>query len=393
MATTAAMRRGYAGPAVLSYGFRPFFLGAGVWAVIAAALWLPVFYGEIDVPAGLTPIEWHVHELVFGYVPAVMAGFLLTAVPNWTGRLPVIGMPLLALFLTWAAGRAAMLGSGSIGLPLAAAIDLAFLASLASVIAREIVASGNMRNLKVLAGIGLLLAANALFHLEAIASIGEGHGVRLGIAATLVLIMLIGGRIIPSFTRNWLARRAPGRLPAAFDRTDMATIALSALALGAWVMAPDSRATAGLAVAAGAANVFRLARWAGWRTAAEPLVLILHAGFAYVPIGFFLLAASIVWPEVLMPAGALHGWTIGAVGLMTLAVMTRASLGHTGRDLVATRPIQLIYLLVFLSAQARIAAAFGVARDVMLHAAAGCWVIGFLVFCVVYAPMLLRRTP
>lgn len=392
MATTAAMRRGYSGPAVLSYGFRPFFLGAAAWATLAVLLWLPQLYAEFELPTGLSPVEWHVHELIFGYVPAVVAGFLLTAVPNWTGRLPVIGAPLLALFLTWIAGRIAILLSARIGLPFAAAIDLAFLIALVAVVAREILASGNARNLKVLAGVGLLLAANALFHLEAVTGAGDGESIRLGIAAALLLIMLIGGRIIPSFTRNWLARRAPGRLPSGFSRVDVLAISVSAGALAAWVVAPERTVTALLATIAGAANTFRLWRWAGWRTAAEPLVLVLHVAFAFVPIGFMLLAGSILRPDVILPSGALHGWTIGAVGLMTLAVMTRASLGHTGRELTATRPIQLIYAAVLLAAVVRVGAAFDLARDVLLHVSAGLWVLGFGSFCAFYAPILLRRT-
>ncbi len=391
MATTAEMRRAYAGPAILSYGFRPFFLGAGVWAVIAAALWLPLFYGEITLPTGLSPLEWHVHELIFGYVPAVIAGFLLTAVPNWTGRLPVIGTPLLVLFSIWLAGRVSMLFSGSIGLPVAAVIDLAFLASLLAVMAREIVASGNTRNLKVLVGVGLLLVANVVFHLQALLGVGDGHGLRLGISAALILIMLIGGRIIPSFTRNWLVRQVQGRLPEPFGRLDMVAIAISAVSLAGWVVAPGWIGTAVAAVVAGLANVVRLSRWAGERTAAEPLVLILHVAFAFVPLGFLLVAASILWPQTLLPSGALHAWTIGAIGLMTLAVMTRASLGHTGRPLIATRPIQLIYACVLLSALTRIAAAFDLARDGLLHASAGFWILGFVTFCAVYAPLLARR--
>lgn len=392
MATTAEVRRAYDGPAILSYGFRPFFLGAGAWAVIAAALWLPVFYGEITLPTGLSPLEWHVHELLFGYVPAVIAGFLLTAVPNWTGRLPVIGTPLLGLVSIWIAGRVSLLVSGTIGLPLAAVIDLAFLTSLLIVIAREIVASGNTKNLKVLVGLGLLLIANALFHVEAMFGVGDGHGLRLGIAAALILIMLIGGRIIPSFTRNWLVRQQPGRLPEPFGRLDIGAIAISAVALGAWVIAPAWIGTAVAGSIAGIANIVRLSRWAGERTAAEPLVLVLHVAYGFVPLGFLLVAASIAWPGTLLPSGALHAWTIGAIGLMTLAVMTRASLGHTGRPLTATRPIQLIYACVLLSALGRIGAAFSIARDALLHASAGFWVLGFVIFCAVYAPLLARRS-
>ena len=206
--------RAFTGPAILSCGFRPFFLFGALWAAIAVALWLPMLSGRLVLPSAFTPIEWHVHELVYGYVPAVIAGFLLTAVPNWTGRLPVVGTPLLLLFLTWAGGRAAMLVSLWIGARIAAAIDLAFLAAPEGfVVAREIIAGNNTRNLKVLGVVALLLVGNGLFHLEAIAHLGNGHGMRLGIAAIVMLIMLMGGRIIPSFTRNWLARRGPGRRP------------------------------------------------------------------------------------------------------------------------------------------------------------------------------------
>ena len=391
MAGTASLRRSYDGPAILSYGFRPFFLGAAAWAVLAVGLWLPLLNGEIALPSGLSPIEWHTHELVFGYVPAVVAGFLLTAVPNWTGRLPVMGHRLLGLVLTWIAGRIAMLMSASIGLPLAAIIDLGFLIALGSVAAREIVAGENYRNLRVLVGIGLLLAGNALFHAEVLWGWGSGHGVRLGIAAALLLIMLIGGRIIPSFTRNWLVRQGAGRLPAAFGRYDGVTIVVSGLTLAAWIARPDWQGTALLAVLAGGLHIVRLARWATERTIAEPLVLSLHLGYAFIPIGFLLLAGAILAPDVLVPTGALHGWTIGAIGLMTLAVMTRASLGHTGRDLVDTAPILFIYSCVLLAALARIAAAFGLYRDALLHVSAGSWVLGFAAFCIVFGPMLVTK--
>ena len=175
------------------------------------------------------------HEFIYGYVPAVVAGFLLTAVPNWTGHLPVVGTPLLLLCLTWAAVRIADLASLWIGSGIAAAIDLAFLAALGFVVAREIIAGNNARNLNVLAVVALLLIGNALFHLEAIARVGNGYGTRLGIAAIVLLIMLIGGRIISSFTRNWLVRRDAGRLPESFNRFDVAVVALSGVALTSWV--------------------------------------------------------------------------------------------------------------------------------------------------------------
>lgn len=391
MTTTAQQVRAYSGPAILSYGFRPFFLSAGIWAAFAMAVWLPMLAGRLELPTAFGPIEWHAHELLYGFVPAAIAGFLLTAVPNWTGRLPVTGAPLLGLFLVWAAGRVAVLTSGWIGAPLAAIVDLGFLACLGAVIAREIIAGKDRRNLKVLTIVGLLFAGNTVWHAEVVFGTAQGLGLRIGIAATVLLISLIGGRIIPSFTRNWLVRQGPGRLPVPFARFDVIAILSSGAAFASWIALPDHRATALLMLLAGILNTVRLVRWAGERTAAEPLVLVLHVAYAFVPLGFFLLALSILTPDLVMPSGALHGWTAGAIGLMILAVMTRASLGHTGQPLTATRGITAIYVAVFVAAVARVIAAFDIAREPMLHLSATAWVLGFAGFALIYAPLLALR--
>jgi len=391
--TTAEQVRGYKGPAILSYGFRPFFLSAGIWAALTVAIWLPVLAGQIALPTAFAPLEWHAHELIYGFVPAALAGFLLTAVPNWTGRLPVTGMPLLALFLIWVAGRVAIFISDWIGAPLASAIDLSFLVVLAAVVAREIIAGKNTRNLKVLIAVALLIVGNAVFHAEVIWGLWSGYGNRIGIAAAILLIMLIGGRIIPSFTRNWLVRQGPGRLPIPFSQFDAAVMVVSGLAVVSWVALPENYWTALLAVAAGVANVVRLARWAGDRTAAEPLVLVLHVAYAFIPVGFLLVAVAIWRPDVVILSGALHSWTAGAIGLMILAVMTRASLGHTGRPLTATLPITMAYAAVTVAGVARIVAAFDVARESMLHLSATAWVLGFAGFAIIYAPILTKPRP
>lgn len=391
MTSTAQLVREYRGPAILSYGFRPFFLIGSAWAAIAVALWLPMLSGHLGLPTSFAPIEWHVHELIYGYVPAVIAGFLLTAIPNWTGRLPVVGFPLLTLFGIWLLGRIAVLTSLWIGPVPAAIIDLAFLATLGAVIARELIASKNTRNLKVLGVVAVLFVGNAVFHLEAGVGHGAALGTRFGIAATIVLIMLIGGRIIPSFTRNWLAKRGPGRLPSPFDRFDIGAVAVSVIALASWIALPQHAVTAVAATVAALLNAARLARWAGYRTTAEPLVLILHVAYAFIAIGFALLALGIWRPAVVMQSGALHGWTAGAIGMMTLAVMTRASLGHCGRPLTATRPIQFIYVAAFVAACARLVAAFHILRAPMLDLSATAWVLAFGGFVVVYGPMLTRR--
>ncbi len=390
--SSAEQIRAYTGPAVLSFGFRPFFLLGSLWAVVVMACFMPMLAGHLALPTAFSPVEWHVHELLYGYLTAVIAGFLLTAVPNWTGRLPVVGAPLLWLVLLWLAGRFAVLVSAWIGASVAAAIDMTFLLALGFVIAREIVAGSNTRNLKVLAVVAVLILANGLFHLEALTDIGNGHGTRLGVAAAVFLIMLIGGRIVPSFTRNWLVRAAPGRLPKPFDRFDALVVAVSAVALILWVVAPDAKPAAIALMTAALFNFLRLARWAGERTAAEPLVTILHVAYAFVPIGFALVALAVYRPDLITPTGALHGWTAGAIGLMTLAVMTRASLGHTGRPLTAERPIILIYTAALAAALARIAAAFGLAQQTMLYAAAIAWIAAFTGFLVVYVPLLMRRS-
>jgi uncharacterized protein involved in response to NO len=385
-----ARRRNYVGPALFSYGFRPFFLGAAVWAALGVLLWLPEYFGEIVLPTALTPVDWHVHEMLYGYVPAVVTGFLLTAIPNWTGRLPVNGWPLVALAALWLAGRAAILFSGLIGAGIAAAIDLAFLAAIAAVALREIVAGSNWRNLRVVVIVGLLLAGNGIFHFESIAYGNQVYGTRIGLAAVLMLVMLIGGRIVPSFTHNWISRINPGRLPQSFTRFDALCLAAAGIALAAWVFAPEHAWSGTLLLIAGALHAMRLARWAGDRTVSDRLVLILHVGYAFVPLGFVLLGATALWPADVPASAGIHAWTAGAVGTMTLAVMTRASLGHTGQPLVATPATQAIYALVVVAALARVAAPWLWTME-LLHVAAFAWIAAFGGFAAVYGPLLVRR--
>ena len=210
--------RAYAGPALLSYGFRPFFLFGACYAALAILVWLPLFDGEIALATVFSPRDWHVHEMLYGYIPAVVTGFLLTAIPNWTGRLPLQGWPLLGLVIAWAAGRVAVTLSAETGWLAATLIDLSFLVLVVAATAREIIAGRNWGNLKVLIPVTILGLGNAAFHVEAHILGAADYGIRVGIAGILVLIMIIGGRLIPSFTRNWLARENPGRLPVPFGR-------------------------------------------------------------------------------------------------------------------------------------------------------------------------------
>jgi uncharacterized protein involved in response to NO len=384
-------RRDYAGPALFSYGFRPFFLAAGLWAAAAILLWLPQYLGAIAIPTHLSALDWHIHEMLYGYVAASVAGFLLTAIPNWTGRLPVNGWPLAALAGLWVAGRVALLCSAQIGGLSAALIDVSFLITLAVVAAREIVAGKNWRNLRVLVVLGLLILGNVVFHTEVLLAGAANYGIRIGIAAVILLISIIGGRVVPSFTNNWLTRNNPGRLPVPFSRFDIATVVASALALIAWIASPAHLVSGALLVLAGGLQSTRLTRWAGDRAFSDRLVLVLHVGYAFVPLGFLLIGLSTWSPAVPATAG-IHAWTAGAIGLMTLAIMTRASLGHTGQPLQAGYATQSLYLAVLISALGRIAAAFtGSIELVELSGLA--WIAGFAIFALVYGPLLARRKP
>lgn len=384
--TAVPRYRPYAGPALFRQGFRPFFLAAGLWAVLAVPLWLLVFQGTLELPSAHAPAAWHAHEMIFGYAAAVIAGFLLTAIPNWTGRLPLQGLPLAALFSVWLFGRVAVAASDVIGAAPAAVVDLAFLAILLAVVLREIVAGRNWRNLPMVLALVVLIAANGLTHLAAFGLADSGAaGERLGIAVIVLLICLVGGRIIPSFTRNWLAKRGASALPAAFGSFDRLTLLITLAGLATWVTAETHFVTGALLLAAGVLNIARLVRWQGRQTGAEPLVWSLHLGFFWVPLGLLLLSLGIFLPDRLPATAGLHALTVGAIGSMTLAVMTRATLGHAGRRLAADRSTMAIYFAINAAAALRIASTVAVGTYLpLLWSSAVLWIVAFGIFAVVY---------
>jgi uncharacterized protein involved in response to NO len=376
---------------LLSYGFRPFFLGAAVWACIGMVLWIGLLSGAFSFARTYGAVAWHAHELLFGYVSAVMTGFLLTAIPNWTGRMPLQGQPLLTLALLWLGGRVAMLLTDSIGNVAAAAADSAYLFVLTAVIAREIVAGKNWRNLKVTILTSVVAAANVVFHAEVIFHGAPDYGVRIGIAAVVTLIMLIGGRVTPSFTHNWLARRGDPQRPVSLGRFDFAAIGVMAVGLICWIVAPEWIGTGAVLLVGAGVQAVRLSRWTGLRTWREPIVLILHVGYAFVPLGALTLAVSILWPSIVPPAGALHAWTSGAIGVMTLAIMTRATLGHTGRPIETAAMTGFVYAAIVVATLARIAAPMAASYySELLYVAAVSWIAAFGAFTAWYGPMLIR---
>jgi uncharacterized protein involved in response to NO len=381
-------------PPVLRGGFRPFFLSGAVWAVAVVVLWVCALSGAVTLPTAFDALAWHRHEMLFGYLGAVICGFLLTAIPNWTGRLPISGSPLAGLWTLWFAARLAMLFSATTGAILAFVLDVGFFVVLGFVAAREVIAAQN-RNLPIVVMILLFAAANALDQAEALGAVASGGaGWRAGIGLVAMMIGLIGGRIIPSFTRNWLAKHgATTGLPKQPGRFDMATLATTALALIVWTVAPEAQATAILLLAAGALQAARLGRWSGLRAARDPLVFILHISYAWLPIGLVLLGASIVLPAI--PAsGAVHALAAGAMASMTLAVMTRATLGHTGRPLHADGWTVTIYALVTAGAALRVAAPW-LPIDYMraIEIAGAAWAGAFLLFALTYGPKLLAARP
>ncbi|TDK49640.1 NnrS family protein [Antarcticimicrobium luteum] len=390
--TTAEQMRRWRGPALFTFGFRPFFLFGALWAGLAMPLWIAMLSGALTLPSRFDPVSWHAHAFLFGYLGAVVAGFLLTAVPNWTGRLPVVGWHLAGLVALWGLGRVAVLTSALLPVWASVAADLAFPLVLGAVLLREIVAGRNWRNLIVLGLLAVYALANLLFHIEEAAGdlAAQGVGLRLGLASALMMIAVIGGRIVPSFTRNWLVRAGRAERPAApMQRFDKLSLLAGGIGLALWVLWPQARLTGLGLLLVGALHLIRLGRWKGVRTATEPLVWVLHLAYAFVPLGALATGLAVIWPDLIAPAGVQHLWMAGALGLMTLAVMTRATLGHTGQALRAGPVTVAIYAGLILSVLTRFAA--GIWPEMILYQlSGGLWTAAFLGFAVGYGPLLSR---
>ena len=376
------------GPPILSYGFRPFFLFAGVFAVVAMVLWIGALSGLWTVGGVEGPIAWHAHEMLFGYTAAALGGFVLTAVPNWTGRLPVSGGRLATLVGLWIFGRLVSVVPALLGATASSAIDVLFLLALAFVVAREVTAGRNWQNLRVSLAISLLAALNVAFHAAVLTGSDTAQILRGTVALYVVLIGNIGGRIIPSFTRNYLARRGATRLPASMSIVDRLAIA-SLLVVGVcWAVAPSTWVTGVAAAVAALLNTVRLSRWRGHATWREPLLLVLHVGYAFIPLGYF--AVTLTSFGNLSSASALHVLTVGSIGITTLAVMARASRGHTGHALIASPSTTVAYVGLIVAAVLRPLAEVipEGSNSILLLSAVG-WLGAFTLFVVEHAPILL----
>ena len=382
-------RAAYKGPALFSYGFRPFFLCAAGFATIVIPLWVLFHTGELTLASPFSPVDWHIHEMLFGYAAAVLSGFLFTAIPNWTGRMPIRGWPLAALVGLWFAGRIAMAGVSGLGGLAVMLVDCSFLAAIALMISIEIIAGRNWRNLMVVIPVSLFLLANIAFHIEVLMNGTSDYGRRFGFAVVIFLIMLIGGRIIPSFTRNWLVNNNPGPLPVPFGRYDALCLLAGGGAMAGWIAAPENQLGGGLLLLAAALHILRLSRWQGVRTWRSPLLLMLHVAYCFIPLGLAVLGFSSVFLAAAGQAAGLHLLGIGAIGGMTVAVMMRATLGHTGRRLEVGWGLTSAFGMIVLAAIIR--SAF---PDVIIAGvpgfmiAAGLWTLAFGGFVLRVGPWL-----
>jgi uncharacterized protein involved in response to NO len=380
--------------ALFAYGFRPFFLLASLYAALAVPIWLLLMTGAITVPTGLAAMQWHGHEMVFGFALAGIAGFYLTAVPNWTGAPPVSGGRLAILVALWLAARVAMCHSAVLPAWLVAAADLALLPVLAAFVFPALIAARQPRNLIFLVIPLALETAILLVQLEPLGFVPDGwdpawSGLQLGIDLALLLITVIGGRIVPTFTANALRARGATALPVSLPWRDRLAI-LAMLGVLLADLFADATIVGVVALAAAGLNAARLAGWRGRAVLDTPLLWVLHLGYGWLIVGLALKAAAGL-TDLVPASAALHALTVGAVGTMMLAVMSRAVLGHTGRPLVAAPSTVAAYALVSLAAVLRIVAAVSPESYLGLIRVSGvAWSLAFALFLWRYAPLLVR---
>jgi uncharacterized protein involved in response to NO len=382
-------QRANGGWPILALGFRPFFLLAAILAAAAVPLWLLIYQGVLEPISHLPPTVWHAHEMVFGFAAAVIAGFLLTAATNWTGRRTATGAGLGALAALWIAGRVALILPG-VPAWLAIGLDVTFLPILAIVLAIPLIATGNRRNLVfpiVLAVLGLI---NLSIHLGAIGVLDwdPSRGLRIAIDLILLMIGVLGGRVIPSFTKNALPHAKVNPCPKA---SVLALLSLAAVAIAE--MATDNAAVTGaIALAAGLINVLRMRGWGTFATLRTPILWILHVGYAWLAAGLILRGAAELTDLVPLDAG-IHALTLGAIGSMVIGMMSRVALGHTGRSIAPAPLTVAAYGLVNAAALLRVLFALtsdDTLRSLSLIGSGTLWSLAFAFFTIVYWPILSR---
>ncbi|MBL4741266.1 MAG: NnrS family protein [Sneathiella sp.] len=385
-------RAANAGPAILQFCYRPFFLGAGLWGALAIPIWLLQFsYGQLEL-FPLDALLWHQHEMLFGFAGAAIAGFMLTTIPNWTARLPVSGWRLATFFTLWLFGRLVMTSPATLNLMLVSAIDLAFLSTLTYLIGREIFVGRNWRNLPMLFLIAFFTSGNWLVHAEIQGFMDTAElGIRISLFTLTMLVAVIGGRLIPSFTRNWLVKAGKAARPNPKGIIDTIAYASLAIFIITKIIAPDSVITAYLALISSGTHLIRLIGWKGWTVLPEPFMWAQHLGYTWVIISLCLIGFAGLTDGVPYSA-ALHALTTGAFGTMILAVMTRASYTFTGRELKASPAITLIFVCITLSATLRTLAPFTSDLEIsLLWWSGGFWTLAYGLFVLLFIKILTQH--
>lgn len=376
---------------LLDYGFRPFFLLNGLFAALVVFLWILLLHGQWS--SGPTNFAlWHAHEMVVGFAMATVAGFLLTAIPNWTGRPRLEGRLLGWLVLAWLCGRVAMAAAGVLPAWIVAPVDLAFPLLLFLFVLQEIVSAGNRRNYPIIGITAILLLLNLLYHLGAGGRLPDADrtAIYLMTHTILLLITVIGGRVIPNFTANWMRNHNVAPVPTTNVTVDRMTILATVLVGLAASLTQPGPVTGLMAIGAAVLHGLRLGAWRGLATRGEPLLLILHVAYAWLPIGYALMAcAAFGW--LFPPTAALHALTVGAIGTMILAMMTRVPLGHTGRPLHASRLTVVAYVALTIAVIVRVLGPLaGAAYPAMIDLSAAAWILAFAIFSFQYWPILTR---
>ena len=377
-------------PVLLSYAFRPFFLMNGIFAILIIFAWVKTLHGS-GLPVA-TPL-WHSHEMLVGFAMAAVAGFSLTAVANWTGRPAVHGAPLALLVGSWLLGRLAMMSSSWLPANLVFLLDMLFPILLGLLLGREIIMGRSRRNYPLVAIIAVVAVLNILYHLGANLWLPgmDRLAIYLMIHTLLLLVTIIAGRIVPSFTGNWLRMKGQTQLPVNSDAVNNTALSLTVLVGLAASFMPLHPLTGVLAFAAALVHGFRLGRWKGFATTSNPLLFVLHTAYLWLPVGYALLGCA-VFGWIFAPTAALHALTMGAIGSIVLAVTTRVSLGHTGRPLHAARLTVLAYGVLTLAVLIRVLGPLsGNSYILMIDLSAAGWMLAFALFTWVYWPILSRE--
>jgi uncharacterized protein involved in response to NO len=378
--------------AFLSIGFRPFYLGAALFAAVSVALWIAAYLFAAPLPTAYPAYLWHMHEMLFGFGVAVMAGFLLTAVRNWTGRMTPSGAGLAGLFGLWVLGRLAPFTGSAL---LYALVDSAFLPCVAALLAVPIWRSGNVRNAFVIGILAALWICNLTFHVAVLGGIAAPHiqtSITVAADVVLLLMIIIGGRIIPAFSANAIPGPGP-RTWRAVEVTSIGLVLVITLLDIANLVASDAMRSAQtlLLYAAAAVHLLRLIGWRPWRTRANVLLLVLPLSYLWIPVHLLLRAYLGGMPGVLTPVAA-HALFVGAMAGLMLSMMTRSALGHTGRPLQAGPAEVACFLFVQLAAVLRVAGPWIVPDQAELPIALSAilWCAAFAIFVFAYVPILFR---